>query len=74
MGERAGIKINFDSNFSNKDNDNILNILEISTKWFENNLKLDENECSKYLKKRFLSEETIKLFRLGYSYNKNILL
>ena len=70
LAERAGIKIKLDSNFSNKDNDNILNILEISTKWFENNLKLDENECSKYLKKRFLSDETIKLFRLGYSYNK----
>jgi len=70
LGERAGVKIKLDSDFTSKDNNNILNILEISTKWFENNLKLDGNDCSKYLKKRFLSDETIKSFRLGYSYNK----
>ena len=70
LSERAGVKINFDNNSYNKIDDNVFKILEISTKWFENNLHNEINECTKYLEKRLLSQETIKSFRLGYSYNK----
>ena len=70
LSERSGVKINFDNNSYNKQDDNIFKILEISTKWFENNLILNNNECTNYLKKRLLSEETIVSFRLGYSFSK----
>jgi len=72
LSERAGIKINFDKKSDFKKNDNILNILEIATKWFEQNLNTENNECQKYLDSRLLSNETTKLFRLGYSYNSDI--
>ncbi len=70
LSERAGVKINFDTKSNFKINNNISKILEISTKWFEDNLNSDNNDCKKYLKNRSLSDETIKIFRLGYSYNK----
>ncbi|MDA9628897.1 DNA primase, partial [Pelagibacteraceae bacterium] len=69
LSERAGVKINFDKKSDFKKNDNILNILEIATKWFEQNLNTENNECQKYLDSRLLSNETIKQFRLGYSFN-----
>ena len=70
LSERAGVKINFDKKSDFKKNDNILNILEIATKWFEQNLNTENNECKKYLDSRLLSNETIKQFRLGYSFNE----
>jgi len=70
LSERAGVKINFDKKSDYKKDDNIIKILEIATNWFEKNLSIENNECSNYLNKRSLSTETIKLFRLGYSYNK----
>ena len=69
LSERAGVKINFDKKSDFKKNDNILNILEIATKWFEQNLNTENNECQKYLDSRLLSNQTIKQFRLGYSFN-----
>ena len=71
LANKAGIKINFDSNTKYKQDDNYFKILEISTKWFQENLNLENNLCLKYLINRKLSPETIKTFRLGYSYNKN---
>ncbi|MDC6448069.1 DNA primase, partial [Alphaproteobacteria bacterium] len=70
LAERAGVKINFEKNIFNKQDNNILNILEIATKWFENNLNLEGNICSDYLQRRKLKNEIIKTFRIGYSYNK----
>ena len=70
LSEIAGVKINFDNKPYNKQDDNILKILEIATKWFENNLSLENNECSQYLETRKLSKETIKLFKLGYSFSR----
>ena len=69
LSERAGVKINFDTKSDLKKNNNIINILEIATKWFEQNLKIANNECQKYLDSRLLSNQTIKQFRLGYSFN-----
>ena len=70
LADRAGVKISLDKKSDFKKNDNIINILEIATKWFEQNLSLENNECLDYLYKRSLTDKTIKLFRLGYAYNK----
>ena len=67
LAQRVGIRIhdNFDSNI-NKKNDKIYKILEISTKWFQDNLQSNK-DCQRYLNKRNLSDETIKYFKLGFS-------
>ena len=67
LAQRAGIRIvdNFDSNI-NKKNDKIYKILELSTKWFQDNLQANK-DCQRYLNKRNLSDETIKYFKLGFS-------
>ncbi len=69
----TGVNIKFNEpNVSLKQN-NILKILELTTKWFESNLhKQNNNLCMNYLKKRNLNSETINFFRLGYSYNPEI--
>ena len=69
LSERAGVKINFNNNSYSKQDSNILKILETATKWFENNLSSENNECTKYLEKRQLSQETVKSFKLGYSFS-----
>ncbi len=71
LANKAGIKINFDRNSNYKKNDTYIKILEESTNWFENNLYSNSELCLKYLHSRNLSEETIKTFRLGYSFNNN---
>ena len=72
LASKAGIKIDFERTSNYKQNDKYLEILEISAKWFEENLNVENNICSKYLHNRKLSNETIRIFRLGYSYNKDI--
>ena len=69
LSERAGVKINFNNNSNSKQDNNILKILDTATKWFENNLSSENNECTKYLEKRQLSKETVKSFKLGYSFS-----
>jgi len=71
LAQRVGIRIidNFDSNI-NKKNDKIHKILEISTKWFQDNLQRNK-DCQRYLTKRNLSDETIKYFKLGFSSGSN---
>tara|TARA_Y100001970_G_scaffold8828_1_gene10272 strand:+ start:407 stop:2152 length:1746 start_codon:yes stop_codon:yes gene_type:complete len=72
LANRAGIKINFEQTSNYKEYDKHLQILEISATWFEKNLNVENNLCIKYLHNRKLSNETIKAFRLGYSYNKDL--
>ncbi len=72
LANRAGIKINFEQTSNYKEYDKHLKILEISARWFEENLNVENNLCIKYLHNRKLSNETIKAFRLGYSYNKDL--
>ena len=69
LAQRVGIRIvdNFDANI-NKKNEKIYKILEISTKWFQDNL-YKSNLCKEYLSKRNLTDETIKYFKLGFSSN-----
>jgi len=69
LSERAGVKINFNNNSYSKQDNNILKILDTATKWFENNLSSENNECTRYLEKRQLSKETVKSFKLGYSFS-----
>ncbi len=67
LAQRVGIRIvdNFDSNI-NKKNEKIYKILEISNKWFQDNLDTSK-DCKRYLNSRNLSDETIKYFKLGFS-------
>ena len=69
LAQRVGIRIvdNFNGNI-NKKNDKTYKILEITAKWFQDNLD-KSNVCKEYLKKRKLSDETIKNFKLGFSSN-----
>ena len=69
LAQRAGIRIvdNFDESI-NKKNGKVYKILEISTKWFQDNLH-KSNFCKEYLNKRNLTDETIKYFKLGFSSN-----
>ena len=69
LGQKVGVKITDNNSELNKKNQEILKILELTTSWFENNLEEDDI-CKNYLKKRLLSNNTIKSFRIGYSYNK----
>ena len=70
LSQKAGVNINFQDNQSPSQHNNIDKILELSTKWFEDNLHNDfGNICQEYLQARNLKLDTIKSFRLGYSYN-----
>ena len=70
LAQRVGIRIvdNFDSNI-NKKNDKIYKILEISTKWFQDNLETSK-DCKRYINKRNLSDETIKYFKFTSKFSK----
>tara|TARA_B100001057_G_scaffold450964_1_gene493502 strand:- start:183 stop:1919 length:1737 start_codon:yes stop_codon:yes gene_type:complete len=68
LAQRAGIRITEENYKINKDRETFYKILEASTSWFEQNLN-EHNESLDYLKKRSISLNTIKTFRIGYSYN-----
>ncbi len=70
LAQKVGIRIvdNFEAKI-NKKNDKIYKILEISTKWFQDNLN-NSKLCMEYLHKRNLTDETIKFFKLGFSSNQ----
>ena len=72
LGQRAGITLHQVNNKQTQKINTIKKILEATTNWYVNNLEFSEAlVCKKYLKKRNLSESTIKKFRIGYSYNSN---
>ena len=68
LAQRAGIRITEENYKINKDRETFYKILEASTSWFEQNLN-EHNKSLDYLKKRSISLNTIKTFRIGYSYN-----
>ena len=73
LSQRAGIKINFESDQTYKNKNKIEEILKLSCLWFQENLNHSSaNICNEYLIERKLKKETIKKFKLGYSYNKDI--
>ena len=70
LSQKAGVNINFQDSQSSSQYNDINKILELSTKWFEDNLhNYSGNVCQEYLQARNLKIETIKSFRIGYSYN-----
>ena len=73
LSQRAGVKINFENDKTYKNKNKIEEILELSCLWFQENLNHSSaNICNEYLIERKLKKETIKKFKLGYSYNKDI--
>ena len=73
LANKTGIVLE-KTNYERFESKNLINtILEETTKWYIQNLNLEEAFfCREYLKKRNLSEKTIKKFKLGFSYNSKI--
>ena len=68
LADRAGVVIEkFEKNEVSKDN-NLFEILEEATKFFQLNLKNDP-EALKYIQKRNLNIETLRAWRLGLALN-----
>ena len=68
LAQRVGIRITEENFKVNKDREIFYEILEVSTHWFQKNLE-KHKESQEYLKNRLISENTIKIFKIGYSYN-----
>ncbi|HEY9583670.1 MAG TPA: DNA primase [Candidatus Paceibacterota bacterium] len=67
LAERAGVQLQFDekSQAHKNEKERLFAIMEEATKFFEEGLKRYD-EAKEYLKKRGVTEETTKKFRLGY--------
>ena len=70
LANKVGIRIIEKNTKQYEEYENIFKILEVSTKWFENNLFYND-QCKNYLNNRSISMDTIKKFRIGFSYNPN---
>ncbi len=70
LAQKAGVNIKEKAFKSSTKNDKINKILELSLSWFEKNL-LNDSNSQNYLAKRFINNDTIKKFRIGYSYSFN---
>lgn len=72
LANKVGVSFEFDkreSETTNKQTE-LLNAMEIATKFFEENLFTTDGEnCLQYYKKRGFDDNLIKTFRLGYSPN-----
>jgi len=70
LAQKVGINIIYKEFKKIKEENTVFEILELSCEWFHNNLKNPEAiQCQKYLQFRKLSTDTIKKFKLGYSFN-----
>jgi DNA primase len=67
LAERAGVSIEFDKNndLNKSEKERLLAIMEDATVFFEENLKKSQQAID-YVKSRGITEETAKLFRIGY--------
>ncbi len=68
LSKKVGLNISEENFSKNKKDERIFKIIELSTQWYENNLKLHKFS-KEYLKNRSLSDSTINKFRIGYSNN-----
>ncbi|MES2408948.1 MAG: DNA primase [Patescibacteria group bacterium] len=68
LADRAGVVIEKFEKNEVQSNGNLYDILEEATKFFQNNLK-DNNEALLYIKKRNLSIESLRTWRLGLALN-----
>ena len=72
LSERAGVEINFQETKKTIQENQVDNILKLTSEWFHKNLEsLGSNICSDYLNERKISKKTILTFKLGYSFNPN---
>ena len=70
LSKKSGVSIEFNNPKKNYQDNKTIEILEISCDWFQQNLSDKKASiCNKYLESRNLSKDTIKKFRLGYSFN-----
>ena len=70
LSQQAGIKINFSNIIKSPQENKVDEILDLTSKWFQNNLNNSEAIfCKQYLEKRKLTSYTIEKFKLGYSFN-----
>ena len=75
LAQKIGITLQTENYKQFEKINNIKKILTVTTEWYINNLGLEEGfSCREYLKKRNLSDTTIKKFKLGFSYNSKITL
>ncbi|HMO78643.1 MAG TPA: DNA primase [Candidatus Paceibacterota bacterium] len=68
LADKTGIKLSKNSENPDQTNKQIKEILRVSTDFYQNNLK-NNSEALSYLKKRGLSEKTIKQWKIGYALN-----
>jgi DNA primase len=66
LADRAGVEIKKEYHGTRSDKDNSFAVLEDATNFFEGNLK-EQKEVIDYLKKRGLTGETAKRFKVGYA-------
>ncbi|MDA3802773.1 MAG: DNA primase [Patescibacteria group bacterium] len=68
LADKAGIVLEYENKETYNKRNRLLDILELSTKYFEHCLKSNIGEKARnYLHKRGLSDDEIKYWRLGYS-------
>jgi len=66
LADKAGIELEYKQGENKTEKDQVYNTLESATLFFENSLASNP-EALKYLKSRGLSDESIKIWRLGYA-------
>lgn len=66
LAERAGVKLEYENRDERTGREKIFQILEEATRYFEDNLKLNDDAKS-YLQKRGVAEKTRIAFRIGYA-------
>ena len=66
LGEKAGVQIVFEKVGERDEKERLYNAMESATVFFEDNLK-QKSEIHEYLKKRGLTDTTIKDWRIGYA-------
>ena len=66
LGEKAGVQIVFEKVGERDEKERLYNAIESATVFFEDNLK-QKSEIHEYLKKRGLTDTTIKDWRIGYA-------
>ena len=72
LSQQTGIQINFDTIKKSKQENKITDILSLTCEWFQENLNnLEAKKCNQYLEKRKLSKDTVKTYKLGYSFNSS---
>lgn len=72
VGEKIGHNVNYTKSNDNKPNKKYYDILDLSSKYYINNLNTKEGIIAKeYLYKRNINDELINLFNIGVAFNDN---